>query len=170
MYLYKLPVVKIELKTLATTMTGSKRTVDKTCRAELNRRGYEETRIFNVAHLSGWHIILGKPALQDVRATISASTEPVTLQPPAVDRYSLRTWRGNRVTDQKSDLATATNSSHARADEIAVKAAELDNQFNLVAGFAALFRKEMPRELPPLRKINHTMNMIPGSSWIPTYP
>ena len=35
-YLYKLPVVKIEPKTLATASKGSKATVDKTCEVVLN--------------------------------------------------------------------------------------------------------------------------------------
>ena len=35
-YLYELPVVKIEPKTLATTIKGSEGTVDKTCEVELN--------------------------------------------------------------------------------------------------------------------------------------
>ena len=52
-YLYKLPVVKIEPKTLATAIKGSKVSVDKTCEVELNWAGYEETRIFYVAQLSG---------------------------------------------------------------------------------------------------------------------
>ena len=84
-YLYKLPVVKIEPKTLATAIKGSKGTVDKTCDVELNWGGYEETRMFYVAHLSGWDMILGKPALQDVRTTISAGRTPVTIQPAGMD-------------------------------------------------------------------------------------
>ena len=35
-YLYKLPVAKIEPKTLVTANKGSKATVDKTCEVELN--------------------------------------------------------------------------------------------------------------------------------------
>ena len=54
MYLYKLPVVKIEPKTLATATKGYMGPVDKTCGVELNRGGYAETRMFYVAHLSGW--------------------------------------------------------------------------------------------------------------------
>ena len=50
-YLYKLQVVKIESKTLATPIKGSKGTIDKTCEVELNWGGYEETRMFDVAHL-----------------------------------------------------------------------------------------------------------------------
>ena len=97
-YLYKLPKVKIETNTLATAIKGSKGTVDKTCEVELNWEGFEEIRMFYVAHLSGWDMIVGKPARQDVRATISAGTAPVTIQPPGMDRFPLRMWRGNRVT------------------------------------------------------------------------
>ena len=109
-YLYKLPVVKIEPKTPATAIKGSKGTVDKTCAVELNWGGFEESRMFYVAHLSGWDMILGKPTLEDVRATISAGTALVTIQSPGMYRFPLRMWRGNRVTDQKSDLSTAANS------------------------------------------------------------
>ena len=86
-----------------------------------------------------------------------------------MDRFPLRMWRGNRVSNQKSDLSTAAHSILARADELAVRAVELEDQFNPVVEFATLFPKEIPRELPPLRKINHKINVIPGSSWIPTY-
>ena len=85
-YPYKLAVVKIEVKTLATHIRGSKGTVDKTCEVELNCGGYEETRMFYEVHLSGWDMILGKPALQDVRATISAGSAAVKFQPPGCNR------------------------------------------------------------------------------------
>ena len=65
-YLYKLPVVNIEPKTLATAIKGSKRNVEKTCELELNCVGYEETRMFYVLHLFDWDMILRKPAIQDV--------------------------------------------------------------------------------------------------------
>ena len=114
-------------------------------------------------------MILGKPALQDVRATISAGSALVTIQPPAMNRFSMRMWRGNQVTDQKPDLSTAANSILAQRDELAVRAAELDHQFNPVAEFAALFPYEIPGGLPPLRKINHKINIISGSSCRLTY-
>ena len=163
-YLHKLPVVKIEPKTLATAIKGSKGIVDKACEVELNWGGCEGTRMFNEAYLSRWHMILGKPALQDVRATISAGTAPVTIQPLGMNRFPLRMWRENRVTDQKSDLSTAANSILARADEIAVRAAQLENEFNHIAEFATLLPKEIPSVLQPLQKINHKINIIPGSS------
>ena len=84
-------------------------------------------------------MILGKPVLQDVQATISAGTAPVTIQPRGMDRFFLPTWRGNPLTDQKSDLSTATNSILAKADELAVRAVELENRFNPVIAFATPF-------------------------------
>ena len=66
-------------------------------------------------------------------------------------------------------MSTAANSILARADELAVRAVELGDQFHPVAEFATLVPKEIPRELLPLRKINHKINIIPGSSCIPTY-
>ena len=88
--LYDLPVVKIEAKAQATAIKGSQGTVAKTCEVELNWRGYQETRMFYVAHSCAWDRIHGKPALQDVRATISAGTTPVTIQLPCRYRSSLR--------------------------------------------------------------------------------
>ena len=125
--------------------------------------------MFYVAYLSGWDMIVRKHVIQYMRATISAGTAPVTIQPMSMDRFSLRMQRGDRVTDQKSDLSTPTSSILARADQREVRAAELENQFNPVLEFAALLHKEIPRELPPLPQINHQINIIPGLSCILTY-
>ena len=62
-YLYKLPLVSIQPKTIATPIRGSKGTVVKTREVELNCGRYEENRIFHVAHLSGCDIISGKPVV-----------------------------------------------------------------------------------------------------------
>ena len=114
-------------------------------------------------------MIVRNPLLQDVRATISAGTAPVTIQPRAMDGFPVRMWRVYRVPDQKSDLATAANSIRIRHDEVAVRAAELENRFNTVVECPALFSKEIPRKLPPLRKINHKFNIITASSCIQRY-
>ena len=86
-----------------------------------------------------------------------------------MDRFAVRMWRGNRVPDQKSDLLRPANSIFARADELAVSAAELDNQFYTDPEFATLFPKEIPRELPPMRRINHKIIIITESCWILPY-
>ena len=120
--------------------------------------------MFYVAHLSGWDVILRKPELQNIRATIFAGTAPVTSQRPGMVRFYLRIWQGNQVTVQKSHLATAANTILARADELVVRAAELENQYTRVVDFAALFPTAIPRELPSLRKLDHKINIIPASS------
>ena len=168
-YLYKLPVVTIEPKTLATAIKASKGTIDKTSLVGLNWGGYADTSMCCVAHLSGWDMILEQPVLQNVRATIPAGTAPVTIQPTGMDRFPLPMWRSNRATDQESDLSTAANSVLARADELAVRAAEVEDQFNPVVEFATLCTKEIPSELPPLRKIHDKINIISESSSMPTY-
>ena len=109
-------------------------------------------------------MIIGKPTLQDVRTTITAGTAPVTIQLPDMHRASPHMWRGNRVTNEKSELSTAANYILAGEDEVPLRAAELENHCNSVADFTALFPQEIPRELPPLRKINHNRNIITGSS------
>ena len=125
--------------------------------------------MFYVDHLSGWDMIVAIPALQVVLSTISAGTAPVTIQPSGMDRFCRRMWGGNRVTDHKPDITKAANSILARADQLAVRVAELETQFNPVAEFAGPFPKEIPRELPPLRKIDPKIYIMSGSSCIPTY-
>ena len=97
-----------------------------------------------------------------MRATISAGTGPLNIQPPGIDRLSLRMWSGNPVTDKTSALSTAANSILARGNELVVRAVELENQFTPIAEFATRFRKEILRELNPLRKINYNMYLIPA--------
>ena len=79
-----------------------------------------------------------------------------------MDRFPLRMWLGNGVTDEKPDLSTATNSILAREDELAVRAAELENQFNPIAEFDILFPQDILRELQPLQKINYEINVMSG--------
>ena len=122
-FLYNLPGFKIEPKTLATTLQGSKASIEKTCKVELNWGCYEVPRMFYVAYSSAWDMIIVKPALQVVRGPISAGTAPVTIEPTGMDEFSLRMWKGYGVTDQKPDLSTAWNSILARADKLAVRAA-----------------------------------------------
>ena len=140
----------MELKTLAITVKGSNGTIDKIYEVELNCGAYEETRIFYVAYLSGWDMIIRIPALQDVHATTSAGTAPVTIPRPGMNRFFLRMWRENRVTYQKPNLSTAANSILARPDELAVRAAQLEDQFHPVAECSTLFPKAISREPLPL--------------------
>ena len=91
------------------------------------------------------------------------------MQPSGLNRFSLQMWRANCVSDQKSDISTAANSILARVDEVAIRAADQENQFNPVAEFATQFRNEMPAELQPLGKIDPEIDIIPESSCILIY-
>ena len=100
---------------------------------------------------------------------MSASAAVVTMQPAAMARFFLFMWRGNRVTDQPSDLSTAANSILTHEDELALRRAELENEFNVVAEFAVLFTEELPRELQAMRPIHDEINLISVSSCLLTY-
>ena len=102
--------------------------------------------MFYVADVAGWDRILVKPVLQEVRGSISAGTTTVNMHSSGMERFSLQMWRANWVTDQKCDMSTAANSILARVNNLAIRAADLENQFNTVAEFATLFPNEIPGE------------------------
>src|SRR5437868_13290932 len=79
-YIHRIPTKEIEKKSLNTAIKGSKGTIDKSCEINLNWLGYTETRILYVAHLSGWDIILGEPALTSVNSAMAPGSCPVSIQ------------------------------------------------------------------------------------------
>ena len=120
MYLYELLVVKFESETLATGIKESNGIVDKACEVDLYGGRYEWTRMFHVVHSLAWNLIIRNPALLHIRATISVGTAPVAIQPAGRDRFSLRMWRRNHITDDRSEFATAVNCMLACLDKLAV--------------------------------------------------
>ena len=52
-------------------------------------------------------------------------------------------------------------------DKLITHSVEVNEQFNPVKEFPDLFPNETPTKLPPLRKINHKINLIPGATWKP---
>ena len=83
-HLYRIPTRPSDKKTLTIAIKGSQGTIDKECAIQLDWIGYLEERTFNVAHLSGWDMILEEPAVSAMNTQISGSKEPVTIQPPHV--------------------------------------------------------------------------------------
>jgi len=71
-HLYGLPTYGIDPKSLNTAIKGSKGIIEKACDVEMDYGGYTETRTLYIAHLAGWDIILGKPALTALNALIPA--------------------------------------------------------------------------------------------------
>ena len=80
-HLYGLPTYGIDKQSLNTAIKGSKGVLEKAYDVQMDYRGYSETRMLYVAHLAGWDMILGKPALTALYALILAGPKPVTIQP-----------------------------------------------------------------------------------------
>jgi len=169
-HLYGLPTYGIDKKSLNTAIKGSKGVIEKACDVRMDYRGYTETRTLYVAHLAGWDMILGKPALTALNALIPAGPKPVTIQPEEMARFALKEWR-------KAGLATGQVTSAALfiedeaphyllpLFEFMVSAISLgeSGKFNPFVEFSQLFLATTPNELPPLRTINYRICPKPGS-------
>ena len=99
MYLYGLPTYGIDKKSLNTAIKGSKGVIENACDVQMDYGGYTETRTLYVAHLAGWNMILGNPALTALNALIPAGPKPITIQPEGMAPFALKEWR-------KAGLAT----------------------------------------------------------------
>jgi hypothetical protein len=168
-HLYGIPTRPSEKKKLTTAIKGSSGTIDKECTIQLDWMGYLEKRTFYVAHLSGWDMILGEPALSSVKALIPATKEAVTIQPPNMQRFPLTVWQrkrpqaGFRSAAIQITCEEVTDYSDEEEDAIVIASSKVEEQFNPVKEFPNLFPKTIPTELPPLREVNHRIDPIP---WI----
>ena len=75
------------------TMTGSKGSISHYTKVNCDWLGWSEERIFYVATLKDWDVILGSPALRHARAVINMGTISVTIQPPGQNRITLAPWK-----------------------------------------------------------------------------
>jgi len=92
-HLYGLPTYGIDKKSLTTAIKVSKGIIEKACDVQMDYGGYTETRTLYVAHLAGWDMILGKPALTALNDLIPAGPKPVTIQPAGMACFALKEWR-----------------------------------------------------------------------------
>jgi len=136
--------------------------IERACDVQMDYEGYIETRTLYVAHLAGWDMILGKPALTALNALIPAGPKRVTIQPGGMARFALKEWR-------KAGLATGQVTSAALflEDEapdyllplfefmVSAMCLRESREFNSFVEFAQLFPATTPNELPPLGTINH---------------
>jgi len=175
-HLYGLPNYGIDKKSLNTAIKGSKSVIEKACDVQMDYGGYTETRTLYVAHLTGWDMILGNPALTALNALIPAGPKAITIQSEGMAWFTLKEWR-------KAGLATGQVTSAALTikDEVSdyllpifefmVSAMSLGErrEFNLFIKFAQLFPATIPNELPPLRTINHRICPKPEYTWVPNW-
>jgi len=80
---HKIPLHKMNLPvTLQMTMKGLRGSLTHYVIVQLNWLRYLEERTMLVAALKDWNIILGSPALRDMKAVINMGTMTVSIQPP----------------------------------------------------------------------------------------
>jgi len=140
------------------------------------RRVYIETRILNIAHLTGWDMILGKPALTALNDLISAGPKPAPIQLEGISHFALKEWRkAGLITGQVTSIA------HCIKDEVKDNLLALfefmvsgmslgeSQEFNPSVEFVQLFPATTLNEFPLLRTINHQISSKPGSTWVPKY-
>ena len=117
-------------------------------------------------------MILVEPELSATNAQISASEEPITMQPPNMQRFPLTVWQrcrpqarlqseGIKITSEE-----VTDYSDEDEDTIVIAWSKVEEQFNSVKEFPNLFPKTIPTKLPPLRDVNHCIDPKPGSEWL----
>jgi len=174
--LYGLPTYGIDKKSCNTAIKGSKGMIEKACDVQMDYGGYTETRTLYVAHLAGWDMILGKPALTALNALIPAGPKPVTIQPEGMARFALKEWRKaglamGQVTSAALLIKEEVPDYLLPLCEPMVSAMNLGEcrEFNPHVEFAQLFPATTPNELPPLRTINHQICPKPGLTWVPKW-
>ena len=89
--LHKIPLHKINPPvTLQMTMKGSRGSLTHYIIVQLDWLGYLEERTMLVATLKDWDVILGSPALRDMKVVINMGTMTVSIQPPEEARFTLQ--------------------------------------------------------------------------------
>ena len=71
------------------TMKGSRGSLTHYVIVQLDWLGYLEERTMLVAALKDWDVILGSPALRDMKAVINMGTMTASIQPPEQTRFTL---------------------------------------------------------------------------------
>jgi len=88
--LYKILLHKMNAPvTLQMTMKGSRGSLTHYVIVQLDWLGYLEERTMLVATLKDWDVILGSPALSDMKAIINMGTMTVSIQLPEEARFTL---------------------------------------------------------------------------------
>jgi len=85
---------------LQMSMKGSKGSISHYTKVNCDWLGWSEERIFYVAALKDWDVILGSHALRQAKAVINMGTMSVTIQPPGQNRITLAPWK--TTTSQKT--------------------------------------------------------------------
>jgi len=175
-HLFGLPTYGIDKKSRNTSIKESQGVIEKACDVQIDYGGYTETRTLYVAHLAGWDMILGKPALTALNVLIPAGLKLVTILPEGMACFALKEWRNaglamGQVTSAALTIDYEVLDYLLPLLELMVSAISLGEcqDFNPFVELAKLFPTTTPNELPPLRSIKHRICPKSGSTWVPKW-
>jgi len=153
--LHKIPLHKMNPPViLQMTMKGSRGSLTHYIIVQLDWLGYLEERIMLVAALKDWDVILGSPALRDIKAVINMGTMTVSIQPPEKTRFTLQQWipvPAMKTTRKKMQPSFPKPVYAQSANQIVSAATTLKETVNLFDEFPDVFPETKNLELPPLR-------------------
>jgi len=153
--LHKIPLHKMSLPvTLQMTMKGSRGSLTHYVLVQLDWLGYLEERTMLVAALKDWDIILGSPALRDMKAVINMGTITVSIQPPEEPRFILQQWipvPATKMTRKQIQPSFPKPVYAQSANQIVSIATTRKETINLFDKFPDVFPETKNLELPPLR-------------------
>jgi len=179
--LHNLPLYPLKNPiTLQMTMKGFKGSTSHYTKVNCDWLGWSEKRIFYVAALKDWDVILGSPALRHASAVINIGTISVTIQPPGQNRITFALWKttASQKTPRKNPSTTSnlptppkTNIFHFPAPPtyqiIKSAATTIQPYTNPFDEFPNVFPTTKNLELPPLRprKNHHIILKNPNTVW-----
>lgn len=156
------------------------------CRVPILIGRYADEVYCDVVEMDACHILLGRPWQYDKDAMHSGRKNTYSFTRDKV-KYALTPLQGNRLDGSKSTIAVcntkkaflkeceesqqiflvvATVSIMPPAGEISDVPSELKE---LIEEYEDVFPDELPARLPPLRDIQHHIDLVPGAS-LPNLP
>jgi len=153
--LHKIPLHKMNLPvTLQMTMKGSRGSLTHYIIVQLDWLGYLEERTMLMAALKDWDVILGSPALRDMKAIINMGTMIVSIQPPTQTHFTLQQWilvLAMKMTRKRMQPAFSPPIYAQSANQIVSAATMLKETVNLFDEFPEVFPETKNLDLLLLR-------------------